>query len=285
MSNPTPALEQKIAAGLTAADVTSTDLSQLIAETEVGITIADATAEQERERALDPVKSPDPKQARQAMEEAIFARDRLRTLLPRLQQRHKEVQAKEYAERWHEDFGQVEAKRDALVEELRVYPPMVTKLVDILSRIPAIDAEVSRINGSAPPGVSDRPLGIEQQARGVKGFGVSGSWAPQGLLALAADLKLPKFEADGNGYQYSWPPEPNLALPIAAIRPDPFIMSEAAKGTYIKERNRRILEDNRRQIEEAERSQREFEEKKAAEAEAAKERDRQAYRERGWPSG
>jgi hypothetical protein len=136
-----------------------------------------------------------------------------------------------------------------------------------------------------PPGVSDRLLGVEQKARGVKGFGVSGAWEPNGLLSLAADLKLPKFEADGNRYQYSWPPpQPNLALQIAAIRPDPFLVHEAAKGTYIEERNRRILEDNRRQIAEAEQRQREFEKQKTAEIEAAKERDRQA-RERGWPSG
>jgi len=76
--------------------------------------------------------------------------------------------------------------------------------------------------------------------------------------------------------QFLWPPpQPNLALQmIAAIRPDPFIISEAAKGTYIKERDRRMLEDNRRQIAEAEQRQREFEKQKAAEAEAAKERDR-----------
>jgi hypothetical protein len=103
----------------------------------------------------------------------------------------------------------------------------------------------------------------------------------------AADLKLPKFEADGNRYQYSWPPpQPNLALQyLATMPPDPFIASEAAAGTYIAERNRRVMEDNRRQIAEAEQRQREFEKQKAAEAEAAKERDRQAYRERGWPSG
>jgi hypothetical protein len=65
----------------------------------------------------------------------------------------------------------------------------------------------------------------------------------------------------------------------------PTICAEAAAGTYIAERNRRVLEDNRRQIAEAEQRQREFEKQKAAEAEAAKERDRQAYRERGWPSG
>jgi hypothetical protein len=56
--------------------------------------------------------------------------------------------------------------------------------------------------------------------------------------------------------------------------PDPFNIAEAAKGTYIDARNRRVLEDNRRQIAEAEQRQREFEKQKAAEAEAAKERDR-----------
>jgi hypothetical protein len=101
---------------------------------------------------------------------------------------------------------------------------------------------------------------------------------------FARELKIPNMEKPG---QFLWPPQqPNLTLQmIAAIRTDPFIISEAAKGTYIDARNRRILEDNRRQIAEAERSQREFEKQKAAEAEAAKERDRQAYRERGWPSG
>jgi hypothetical protein len=101
---------------------------------------------------------------------------------------------------------------------------------------------------------------------------------------LARELRIPDMEKPG---QFLWPPQqPNLTLQmIAPIRPDPFIISEAAKGTYIKERNRRILEDNRRQIAEAEQRQREFEKQKAAETEAAKARDRQVYRERGWPSG
>ena len=61
-----------------------------------------------------------------------------------------------------------------------------------------------------------------------------------------------------------WPPQqPNLTLQmIAAIRTDPFIISEAAKGTYIEARNRRVLEDNRRQIAEAEQRQREFEKRR-----------------------
>jgi hypothetical protein len=108
--------------------------------------------------------------------------------------------------------------------------------------------------------------------------------------AFSKYLKIPDPAVDAKRWEhesgYLWPPpQPNLALQIAAIRPDPFIISEAAKGTYIEARNRRVLEDNRRQIAEAEQRQREFEERQRKELESAKERDRQAYRERGWPSG
>ena len=290
MSKP-PTLEQTISAALSAADVKSSDLADLITETESAIATADKTAGEERAKALDPALSPDPKAAREAMQDAEFSRDRLKTLLPRLQARHKQLQAEEYEARWYAELEEVEAKRDALVEELRVYPAMVAKLVDILSRIPAIDAEVSRINGSASAGVKDRLRKVEQQARGVEGFGVSGAWDPHGLLSLAADLKLPKFEEDGNRYQYSWPlPELSPAQQMArAMMENPRLFNPPGPGPEwwktIEERDRRALEENRKQIAEAEQRQREFEKKKAAEIEAAKERDRQAYAERGWPSG
>ena len=277
--NKPPTLVQKLAAALSAADVKSSDLADLITETESAIATADKTAEEERAKALDPALSPDPKAAREAMQDAEFSRDRLKTLLPRLQARYEQLQAKEYEARWYAKLEEVEAKRDALVEELRVYPAIAAKLVDILSRIPAIDSEVSRINGSAPSGVKDRLLKVEQQARGVEGFGLSGAWDPRGLLALAADLKLPKFEEDGNRYQYSWPPPPptlaeTLVLPASWFIPvDP--QAEAD------ERERRAREDNDRMKEFYQNQQREFEKQKAAEIQAAKERDRQAYRERG----
>jgi hypothetical protein len=101
--------------------------------------------------------------------------------------------------------------------------------------------------------------------------------------AFAPDLKIPDPNKKG---EFLWPPpQPNLALQLAAIRPDPFLVHKAAAGAYIAERNRRILEDNRRQIAEAEQRQRELEERQRKELESAKERERQAYRERGWPSG
>jgi hypothetical protein len=54
---------------------------------------------------------------------------------------------------------------------------------------------------------------------------------------FARELKIPNMEKPR---QFLWPPpQPNLALQmIAAIRPDPFIISEAAKGTYIEARTR-----------------------------------------------
>jgi hypothetical protein len=92
---------------------------------------------------------------------------------------------------------------------------------------------------------------------------------------FARELKIPNMEKPG---QFLWPPPTPLVSPemLAAIRTDPFIVSEAAKGTYIKERDRRIMEHNRRQIAEAEQRQREFEERQRKELESAKERDRQA---------
>jgi hypothetical protein len=99
---------------------------------------------------------------------------------------------------------------------------------------------------------------------------------------FARELKIPNMEKPG---QFLWPPPTISPEMLAAIRTDPFIISESAKGTYIDARNRRILEDNRRQIAEAEQRQREFEERQRKELESAEERDRQAYRERGWQSG
>jgi hypothetical protein len=259
-----PSLEQRIAAALSAADVKSSDLADLIAETESAIATAAKTAEEERAKALDPALSPDPKAAREAMEDAEFTRDRLKTLLPRLQARYGEVCAAEYEVAWREDFERVEKLRDEMAAELRkTYLAAVAALVDLLGRrISAVDAQVSHVNRHAPPGVNGRLRTVEREARNADGFAPSGI---TGLLSLAADLKLPKFEfeADGDRYQFSWPPpQPNLALQmIATMPPDPFLVHEAAAGTYIEARDRRILEDNRRQIAEAEQRQREFEAK------------------------
>src|SRR5512139_3041509 len=107
-------LEQEIVAALADADIKSSDLEALIAETEAAITQADATANVERTKALDPVLSPDAKAAREAMAAAEFSCNRLRTVMARLQQRLHEVQAQEYLAQWRSEYEKLKVKRDAL---------------------------------------------------------------------------------------------------------------------------------------------------------------------------
>jgi hypothetical protein len=147
-------LEQRIVAAFSDDAITSVALSELVVETEAAITAADEAAEAERAKALDPALSPDRKAARAAMEDAEFARDRLRTLLPRLQQHHARVARAEVKAAWVQDYDRVSAQCDALAEELKsVYCEFAPKLVDILTRSRQLNAEIRRVR-SAKPGIS-----------------------------------------------------------------------------------------------------------------------------------
>jgi predicted transcriptional regulator len=198
-------LEQEIVAALAGADVKSGDLSALIERTEAAIPETDQAAETARSKALDPVLSPDAKAAREAMAAAQFDRDRLHTLLPRLQERLQQIQAAEYAARWEADFEQVEGRRNELVQEYAAtYPRLVAQLVDLFERIEVADKEVSRINGSAPSCEHRRLRQVELVARGLEAFSRS---AP----AISKTVQLCDW-ADSE--RLIWPPR---ELPIAAL--------------------------------------------------------------------
>ena len=93
-------------------------------EQRIAAALADeATAEEERTKAMDPALSPDPKAARVAMDDAAFAVNRLRTLLPRLKKHSLHIQYAEAHTRWLETHEAVKAKRDAAAEELKVLYP------------------------------------------------------------------------------------------------------------------------------------------------------------------
>jgi hypothetical protein len=259
-------LDERIAAALTSTDITSTDIAALIAEVEAAAQAATEEAAKAHADALDPSVTVDTAKVASAVAAATLTRDRLQAALPRLRTRYTEVREQEDIAAWKADAEELEARRVALaVEFYKLLPPELLKqIAERLHAMRAFDREIDALNHRRPDDRSVRSLDYA---------------TPE----LARELKLPDPDKPS---QFLWPPpQPNLALQmIAAIRTDPFIISEAAKGTYIDARNRRVLEDNRRQIAEAEQRQREFEKQKAAETEAAKERDRQA-RERGWPSG
>jgi len=177
--------------------LTAAKLAALAEETEVAIRQADANAEAQREKALDPMSSPDPRQARAAMEDAAFRSERLRSLLPRLQARHEQVAAAEEREQWKRRYETLKVRRDALSAELvRVYPELADRLADLFGRLAAMDVEISNLHHSRPAGVPLHLANVELEARGLTSFTTVNP-------SIARDLRLPAWE---NGAAALWPP-------------------------------------------------------------------------------
>jgi hypothetical protein len=208
-----PSLEKRITAALSAKDIASAVLVTLIAETEAAIAEANATADAERRKALDPLVSPDPAKARQSMEHAAFERDRQRTVLPRLQRRLNKVSDQEDYDRWVLDFEAVKAMRDGAAEDLsRLFVPFVSQFVSLLHRIEATDGEVRRVTAAKPVyadaanGDGRSLLPVELHARGIADFGRSES--------ITKDLHLPAWET---GALPLWPPRRTTAADLAVL--------------------------------------------------------------------
>jgi hypothetical protein len=250
-------LDERIAAALSS-DITSSDLAALIQAVEVAAQVADEDATKAREQALDPSIVVDTAKVGAAVATAELTRDRLQAALPRLRTRYTEVRKQEDIAAWKADAEKLAARRNTLVREFAALLPveLIKQIPERLHAMREFDKEIDTLNRRRPDDRGVRPLAYA---------------TPE----FARELKIPNMEKPG---QFLWPPpQPNLALQmIAAIRPDPFLAHEAAKGTYIEARNRRVLEDNRRQIAEAEQRQREREEREQAEIAKIKEADRMA---------
>jgi hypothetical protein len=201
-------LEQRGAAALKPDAIgTSADLGALIEEVEAGIAKADQTAAIEKERAFDPALSPDPQLARQRMEDATFAANRLRTLLPRLQQKIVEVSRAERAARWSADADQVEVKVEAAAKKLARYPELVAELVAIFQEVIEVDREVGHINFTAPDGEHRRLNKVELVARGLERLTVN-------QPSILENCQLPDWE---HSDRKVWPPQqPPLGVLVAA---------------------------------------------------------------------
>jgi hypothetical protein len=221
-------------------------------------------------KALDPIASPDAAKARAAMEDAAFTRERLRTVLPRLQARLKQVVAAEYAANWEPEFKRVEALRDELAAAMRkLYPAAVAQLVDLFQRAAECDRECSRINGAAPAGEHRRLLKVELTARGVKGLMQPDVW-------IAEMLRLPFFWR-ASGPIYAWPlPTPPVFVPSFVLPgpgPDWHAELKARDAARNEESLRVIANLNARA---REREERELKEGKEAIAREIAERNRRA---------
>jgi hypothetical protein len=272
MSKPST-LESRIASALTATDITSSDLAQLLIEVEAAAAAADADAAKAREQALDPVTVVDVDKVAAAVASATLTHDRLQAALPRLQDQLKRVRQAEDVAAWRADAEELEQRRLASGAEFRqFYPRMIERIVNHLYDMRALDKKIDHLN-SRRPDPSIPALGY------ITPF-------------FAMDLKIPDPDSDPDnaGAPLLWPPhQPSLAQQMAReMMETPGLFNPPGPGPEwwktIEERNRLVLAENRKQIAEAEHRQREFEERQRKDLESAKEHDRQAYRERGWPT-
>jgi hypothetical protein len=143
-------LAERIAAALSD-ETTSPNLAELINEVEAAAASADEKIAEARARALDPtVIDAD---ARTALADAEFNRDRMQAALPQLHTRHQHAVARERAAAWDGEYTEVVTRYNALADEWReAYPPILDKLVDLCARAKALTLEIGRINRTSPPG-------------------------------------------------------------------------------------------------------------------------------------
>jgi hypothetical protein len=203
MTKQPPMLEERIDVALQPeAAVTSAELAALIEEAEDGI------AKAEKKRTIDQTLSLDPAAARQAIADATFAADRLRTLLSKLQARYQQVRDDEERTAWLAELDALKPERDALAEELReVYPDAVTKIVDLFVRITENDKALSERLQGRPAGVMGRLLSAELHARGLDSFS-------NNMPSLLTAVHLIDLDT---GRQIWPPPQPSMAAAFAAI--------------------------------------------------------------------
>ncbi len=203
MSKQQPTLEQRIDAALQPdAVLTSADLDALIEEADAAIAEAEEACAVERTYSLDPTA------ARQAIEDAKFAVNRLRELRSKLETRYKQVYSQEQATAWLTEFEVMKRGRDALAEELcQVYPDMVAKVVDVFLRIVENDQALSKFHQARPAGVSGQLVSAELHARGLDRI-------TRDKPSLLDSVHLIDWES---GREIWPPPRPSMAAAFASV--------------------------------------------------------------------
>jgi len=194
-----PDLDDRIAAFADGAK--SSDVVALIKQAERAAKSAADAAELARKFALDPALSAhDVADARRAMDDAAFKRDRLQAAVTRLGERLEQLKDQEENARRQAAYDKARVVRDQLSAELtELYPAVAPKLADVVARVAANDRDIEFINDHKLPKGAERLLTAELVARGLPGWVVNSIHAPR-IVDL---LHLPPW-GPRTGYFCRW---------------------------------------------------------------------------------
>jgi hypothetical protein len=191
-------LGQRIVTALGNPNASASELSELVAETELAIVTADETVSSERADAADLISTPSAEAAQAAISRADAAqinRDRLRSALPKLREKLSAALVEEAKERWLADYKRVRQQLDNAATLFGSYIEHAEAIVRLFAVAAEVDKEVSRINGSAPDGVHLRLRSVELEARNLDRFSLDDP-------SLAATVELRDWNHSG---QKLWP--------------------------------------------------------------------------------
>jgi hypothetical protein len=148
-----PSLQQRIVSVLANSNASASELSALVAETELAIVTADETIASERANATDLISTPTADAAQDAIsraEAAALNQARLQSALPQLRAHYTEALATERRDRWESDRNKVSRQRDELLEEYNgVQQAYLSAKADrdkLLRRMEDCDLDIERIN-------------------------------------------------------------------------------------------------------------------------------------------
>ncbi|MCQ1778244.1 hypothetical protein NOJ05_13635 [Neorhizobium galegae] len=184
-------LETRIADAF-GADLSSQQLSDLLAEVARADADAKAASERANETALDPTTRPEAvAQARKDMEDADFRRRRLQRATEKLTIAKDDATSREQAAARKAERDEAAAECEQLAKDLAEYEELAGKIAALMVRVRASN---ERFGG--------RGL-AEQKARSMpESWQVNHEFTwPQ----LVGAVRLPKFRRDGTNHGYLWP--------------------------------------------------------------------------------
>jgi hypothetical protein len=151
-----PPLQGRIVKVLDNPNASASELSELVAETELAIVAAEHVMASERAKAADLIRTPSAEAAQDAMSRAEAAqlnRDRLQSALPKMREMYAAALAIERRDRWASNYEKVKAEQDELRQEYngvhQAYLSAKTERGKLIRRMEDCDLDAQRVNDAA----------------------------------------------------------------------------------------------------------------------------------------
>jgi hypothetical protein len=200
-------LEQRIVAVLNNPNASSVTVAEVLNDCEAEAEATERAASEAHDRARDLLAAPNAAEASQHANTLALKRDRLATILPKLQERLAETLSRESHERYAADKQRVQARRDAVAARWKnTYCECAEKMLAANVEVQETDAEIDRLNMNRPDGAFELLQKVELHARQMEMFTIN----------RPSFLEVTRLFDFCSGEELWPPPTPSVAASFAA---------------------------------------------------------------------